>query len=156
MNRLVCAALLAAAPGALAAQPAATVPAQASQAAAAAPVTAEYYYRIKWGSAAEFKRLYERNHAPIMREMQKLGFVLKMEMEEPFTHLAGGPRWDLRVTVTYRDAASALVGGAFDKAFEAAEARLYPDKAAFQAEEARRFSLLEEHWDMFVVPVTAK
>ena len=128
---------------------------QAPQTAArTGPVTGEYYYRIKWGSAEEFKRLYERNHAPIMREMQKQGFITRMEVEEPFTHLAGGTRWDLRVTVTYRDAASAVVvGGAFDQAFEAAKARLYPDKAAFQAEEARRFSLLEEHWDIIVVPV---
>lgn len=129
--------------------------AQAPQAAAATgPVTVEYYYRIKWGSGEEFKRLYERNHAPIMREMQKQGFVTKMEVEEPFTHLAGGPRWDLRVTVTFREAASAIVvGGAFDKAFEAAKARLYTAKAAFQSEEARRFSLLEEHWDVIVTPV---
>ncbi len=117
-------------------------------------VTAEYYYRIKWGSHEEFKRLYERNHAPIMREMQKQGFVLKMEVEEPYTHLAGGVRWDLRVTVTYRDAASAVLGSRFDKAFADAEARLYPDKAKFTAEEARRFSLLEDHWDVIVMPVS--
>jgi hypothetical protein len=116
-------------------------------------VTAEYYYRIKWGSHDEFKRLYERNHAPIMREMQKQGFVLKMEVEEPYTHLAGGPRWDLRVTVTYRDASTALFGGGFEKAFANAQARLYSDKAKFDAEEARRFSLLEDHWDIIVMPV---
>ncbi len=45
------------------------------------------------------------------------------------------------------------MGGAFDQAFEAAKARLYQNKASFQAEETLRFSLLEEHWDMFVVPV---
>lgn len=129
------------------AQPAAT-------AAKNGTVTAEYYYRIKWGSAGEFKRLYERNHAPIMREMQRQGFVTKMEIEEPFTHLAGAPRWDLRVTATFPEAASAIVvGGAFDKAFAAAQARLYPDKKKFEAEEARRFSLLEEHWDVIVTPV---
>jgi hypothetical protein len=139
--------LLASAASILQAQPSST-------AGTTGPVTSEYYYRIKWGSAEEFKRLYERNHAPILREMQKQGFITKMEVEEPFTHLAGGPRWDLRVTVTYKDAASAIVvGGAFDTAFEAAKARLYADKEAFQAEEARRFSLLEEHWDMIVVPV---
>ena len=88
-----------------------------------------------------------------MREMQKQGFVTQMEMEEPFTHLAGGPRWDLRVTVVFRDAASAIqVGGEFDKAFGAAEERLYPDKKTFDAEEARRFSLLEDHWDVIVTP----
>jgi hypothetical protein len=117
-----------------------------------APVTAEYYYRIKWGGHDEFKRLYERNHAPIMREMQKQGFVLKMEVEEPYTHLAGGPRWDLRVTVTYRDAATALFGGGFEKAFAEAQARLYPDKPKF-TEEAQRFSLLEENWEIIVMTV---
>jgi hypothetical protein len=86
--------------------------------------------------------------------MQKQGFITRMEVEEPFTHIAGGPRWDLRVTIAFPDAASAIVvGGAFDKAFAATQARLYPDKAAFEAEEARRFSLLEDHWDMIVTPV---
>lgn len=124
-----------------------------SSAPSAAPVTAEYYYRIKWGSHTEFKQLYERNHAPIMREMQKQGFVTRIEVEEPYTHLAGGPRWDFRVTVTYRDAASAMFMGGLEKAFAETAARLYPDKARFDAEEARRFSLLEDHWDMVVMPV---
>ena len=132
-------------------------PAQAPQATAAAQqVTVEYYYRIRWGSAAEFRRLYERNHAPLLREMQRLGFIVAIKTEEPFTHMAGGARWDLRVTITFRDAASAvLVGGPFDQAFEAAGARLYPNREAYEAEEARRFSLLEEHWDVIVIPVAA-
>ena len=129
-----------------------SAPALSQPVAATGPVTAEYYYRIKWGSSEEFKHLYERNHAPIMREMQKQGYVTRMEIEEPFTHLAGGPRWDLRVTVTFRDAASAIfTKGDFDKAFSEATKRLYPDKAKFEVEEARRFSLLEEHWDVIVV-----
>ena len=127
----------------------------APPAATAGQVTVEYYYRIRWGSAPEFKRLYERNHAPILREMQRQGFITRIETEEPFTHLSGGARWDLRVTVTFRDAAAAVVvGGDFDRASEAASARLYPDRTTFDAEEARRFSLLEEHWDVIVTPVT--
>ena len=118
-----------------------------------APVTAEYYYRVKWGSLGEFKRLYERNHAPLMREMLKQGYVLNMVMEEPFTHMVGAPCWDLRVTVTFRDAASALPGGSFDDAYMAAEKRLYPDKARFDAEEKQRFALVEDHWDVFVMTV---
>ena len=146
MKYLIAAMLLAIAPPAHAQS--------ASSGAKTGPITAEYYYRIKWGSADEFKKLYERNHAPLMREMQRQGFVTRMEIEEPFTHLAGGTRWDLRVTATFADAASAIVvGGAFDKAFAAAEERLYPDKVKFAAEEARRFSLLEEHWDVIVTPV---
>ena len=128
----------------------AALPVQAQQ--AVAPVTAEYYYRIKRGSFGEFKDLYKRNHEPILKELEKQGFITAMRMESPFTHLAGGPRWDLRVTITYRDPASAVqVGGPFDKATKAVTARLYPDKAKFEAEEQRRFSLLEDHWDVIVV-----
>ena len=115
-------------------------------------VTVEYYYKIKWGSAAEFNELYKRNHAPILKEMQRLGFITAIRSEEPFTHMAGDQRWDKRVTITFRDAATAVVpGGAYDKASEPVVARLYPDKAKFEREEAKRFSLLEEHWDVIVV-----
>lgn len=131
-----------------------SAPAQVQPTSPAGQVTAEYYYRIKWGSGGEFKQLYEKNHAPILRELVKQGFITGMKVEEPLTHLAGGPRWDLRVTITYKDAASAvLVGGEFDQASVKATRRLYPDKVKFDAEEARRFSLLEDHWDVIVVPV---
>jgi hypothetical protein len=120
---------------------------------AAEPVTVEHYYRIKWGSSDEFMRLYDANHEPLLKEMQKQGRILTLRSDTPFTHMAGAPRWDLRVTITYADAASAVVvGGAFDKAFDAAKARLYPDKAKLDADEARRFGMLEEHWDVIVVP----
>lgn len=130
------------------------VPAAAQSAGDPGAITVEHYYRIKWGSAGEFKRLYKLNHAPMLAEMRKQGFITGMRTDEPFTHMAGGQRWDLRVTITYRDApAAVLVGGQFDKAFEAAKARLYPDKAKLEAEEARRFALLDEHWDVIVTPV---
>jgi hypothetical protein len=59
------------------------------------------------------------------------------------------------VRITYRDAPSAvLVGGPFDQASEAAKARFYPDKKKLDAEEAQRFALLEEHWDVIVTPIT--
>jgi hypothetical protein len=133
---------------AAAAQPAAT---------AAEPVTTEHYYRIKWGSAGEFKRLYKLNHAPILAELQKQGFITAIRTDEPFTHMAGGERWDLRVTISYREASSAVVvGGALDQATEAIAKRLYPDKAKFDADEAKRFSLLEEHWDVIVNEVKGR
>ena len=33
-------------------------------------------------------------------------------------------------------------------------AELYPDKAAYQREEQRRFEILDAHWDIVVDPVT--
>lgn len=134
---------------------AALMPAQlpAQSAAQSEAITVEHYYRIKWGSTDQFKQLYKRNHQPLLDEMQRQGFITRVETEEPFTHMAGDQRWDLRVRITYRDAPAAiLVGGAFDKAFEAAKAKLYPDKPKLDREEAQRFSLLEEHWDVIVTP----
>lgn len=134
----------------LAAAPAAAQPAAGSVASTAAPVTMEYYYRIKWGSAGEFKRLYNKNHAPLLAAMQQAGFIRSIRVDEPFTHMAGGPRWDLRVTIVFRDAAAAISDPRWDVLWEQARARLYTDKAAFDAEEDRRFAMLEEHWDVVV------
>ena len=145
MFRLIGAALLVSlTPAAASAQ---VAPAEA----AAQRVTIESYYRIKWGSLDEFKRLYERNHAPLLRELQKSGIIVAMKMDQPFTHMAGGVRWDLRVTITYRDAASAMdLDKPGHKLWEEATARLYRDKKKLDEEEARRFGLLEDHWDVVI------
>ena len=146
MKRLAMAAALAAAGPAGAQSQPATV--------AKAPVTIESYYRIRWGSFEEFMTLYRRNHAPILEEMRRQGFFTAVRIEEPFTHMAGDQRWDLRVTLTYRDAESAVgTSGVYERAAAPVIAKLYPDRAAHRAAEARRFSLLEEHWDVIVTPV---
>lgn len=115
-------------------------------------VTIEYYYRIKWGHAGEFLKLYKKNHEPLLKEMQKRGFITGMKIDEPYTHMAGGTRWDLRVTITYRDGIAAVGDepGGWDDVSDEVEKKLYPDKAAHEAEESRRMGLLEEHWDVLV------
>ncbi|GAA0645929.1 hypothetical protein [Brevundimonas lenta] len=115
----------------------------------AEPVVVESYYRIRWGGMGEFMELYRRNHAPVLEAMQARGFITGIEIEQPFTHMAGDQRWDLRVTITYRDADAAL-GPEYGAAAEAEMDRLYTDVAGHTAEEARRFSLVEEHWDVVV------
>ena len=114
-------------------------PVAANGAAAARPVTIEYYYKVRWGTMDEFLRLYRKNHEPILREMQKSGWITRIFEQQPFTHMAGGQRWDLRVTLVYRDAEAAVgVGGSYDQAVEAVTRRLFPDRAALDAEEAKR------------------
>lgn len=110
----------------------------------------EYYYRVKWGSLKRFIELYEKNHAPLLAEVRKDGFILDMKTEYPFTHLAGGPRWDMRVTIIYRDAAAAINDPAWETRWAEAKGRLYKDLKKFDAEEAERFSLLEDHWDVII------
>lgn len=127
------------------------VEAPVAVAAKATPVTIEYYYRIRWGAMDEFRALYAKNHQPILDEMKRLGFITHIETATPFTHMAGGPRWDLRVTITYRGAEDAVGNGTgYDAAAEEVGARLFPDLAKFKAEEAKRFALVEDHWDVIV------
>lgn len=141
---VILAAALLALPGAGRAQSAATQAAPASK-----PVTIEYYYRIKWGQHAAFRKLYDRNHAPVLKEMQRLGWLRAIRIDSPVTHMAGGTRWDLRVTLTYRDAEAAM-GAGYSVAAEAAMTRLYPDAAKHIREEDERMAMLEEHWDVVV------
>ncbi len=114
------------------------------------PTKVEYYYRVKWGSLKEFVALYEKNHQPLLEEVRKDGFILDMKTEYPFTHLAGGPRWDMRVTITYSDAAAAVNDPAWEEKWVEAKTRLYKDLKKLDAEEAKRFSLLEDHWDVII------
>ncbi|HTU12964.1 MAG TPA: hypothetical protein VMG08_18890 [Allosphingosinicella sp.] len=135
----------------LAAQPA-PGPAPAP-AAAPAPVTVESYYRIRWGSFWEFMEIYNRHHAPILAELQRLGFIRAIRVETPITHMAGDQRWDLRVTIAYRDAVGAAgADPAYDEAVREISRRLFTDRAAHLAAETRRFAMLEEHWDVLVAP----
>lgn len=115
------------------------------------PVTVEYYYRVRWGGMDEFRALYAKNHQPVLDEMKRLGFITHIESATPFTHMVGAARWDWRVTITYRSAEDAVGSGTgYDAAAEAVGTRLFPDLAKFKAEEARRFALLDEHWDVIV------
>lgn len=141
----------------VAAQPAIPSAAQAAAQAGAKPITVESYYRVKWGSMDEFLRLYERNELALLEEMKRQGLIVALSFDQPFTHLAAGPRWDFRARITYRDAAGAVeTGGYYDKAFAAARAQLIPDKKRWEAEQAKRLGLLDDHWDVVVDPVTFK
>lgn len=116
------------------------------------PVVVEAYYRIKWGSEREFISLFEKNHLPILEEAKARGLVLDIRIDLPYTHMVGGARWDIRVRTTYRDASAAmLTDPAWGPVFDDAEARLKKANPKFDDEEKRRFSLLDEHWDVVLV-----
>lgn len=108
------------------------------------PYVVEYYYQAKWGAFDEFFRLFKKNHLPVLMKEKELGRILKVEASRPRLHGTEDGRWDLRVTITWRDAATGNDG--FDPA--PIVAQLYPDKATFDREEQRRFELLIAHWDV--------
>ncbi len=111
--------------------------------AAGAPVEVLYFYRTRWGGHDEFVELFRRNHWPILREQLASGRFLAVEMSTPRFHGDGRADWDILVSIIYRDWAAMEEHSDAEIA-----ARLYPDRETFKREEARRFELLEAHWDI--------
>jgi hypothetical protein len=107
------------------------------------PVTAAYFYRIRWGSVDEWLELYERNHLPILRAQIESGRMLETRTYVPRFHGDGRADWNVMVTITYRDWAAME-----EHADDEIVARLYPDRDRLKAEERRRFELIEAHWDV--------
>jgi hypothetical protein len=107
------------------------------------PQTIAYYYVIRWGHGDEFIELFERNHWPILREQLAAGRFTDVRAYVPRFHGDGRADWNFLVTITYRNWSAIQ-----DHSDAEIAARLYPDQKTFAAEEARRFSLLEAHWDV--------
>ena len=107
------------------------------------PVTAAYYYRVRWGHHDEWVELFLRNHWPVLREQQRGGRILDVRLYQPRFHGDGRADWDVLVTITWRDWAAMEEHSEPELAL-----RLYPDQETFRSEERRRFELLEAHWDV--------
>ncbi len=109
-------------------------------------VVVESYYRPKWGLAGEFIGLYKKNHLPVLKQLQAEGRIQSIVAVKPRYHATEDGRWDYRVTLTFRDAASAHDPGHE----EAIKKQLFPDQKTYVAEEQRRFEILISHWDILV------
>ena len=110
---------------------------------AAAAVTVQYFYKIRWGFQEEWVELLKRNHWPLLRAQLELGRLLDVRAYAPRFHGDGRQDWTFEVTITYRDWA------ALEEHTELAIVeRLYPDAEKLRKEEQRRFELVEAHWDV--------
>ena len=113
------------------------------------PYVIEYYYKTKWGSADEFLQLFRKNHLPVLKKQIEAGRILSVKLEKPQFHSTEDGRWDLRVTITFKNAAAFNSPSTEEEIVK----RLYPDQATFKREEQRRFEILLSHWDVPVVAV---
>ena len=108
--------------------------------------TIEGYYKVKWGHQAEFLELYKKNHYPLLKKAIEKGDLLSITLEKTLQHGTEDGRWDYRVTLVFKN-----VQAAFDPNLtEPYKKALYPDQATFKKEEARRFEILDAHWDVQV------
>ena len=108
-----------------------------------APVTVEYYYKVKWGHQEEFIELFRRNHYPILAEQVKSGRMLKFEAWEPRFHGEGRSDWTFMTVIVYKNWQAFGESGSAELI-----ERLYPDQEAYKSEERRRFEILDAHWDV--------
>jgi hypothetical protein len=114
------------------------------------PVTAAYYYKVRWGFQQEFERLFFKNHYPVLKDQMGAGGRIKaVNVYRPTFHGEGRADWTFLVVITFSNWA-ALGGPSPD---EAIAKRLYPDQETFKKEEARRFEILDAHWDVPIVDV---
>ncbi len=112
----------------------------------------EYYYKVRWGHQQEFLALFRKNHLPVLEREIALGRSVRISAAAPRDHATEDGRWDYRVTIVFADAATAASPGPVMES-ETEMRRLFPDKAAFEREEQRRFEILDAHWDLPLVPL---
>lgn len=72
-----------------------------------APFVVEQTYWIKPGKELQFIGLFEKNRAPLLRAKIKEGRILWVRLSKPRFN-ATNEQWDLRVTIAWRDADSAI------------------------------------------------
>ncbi len=121
------------------------------QAAANAPYTIEYYYKVQWGHQQEFLQLFLKNHYPLLKKMVESGRMTAVKIETPAYHTTEDGRWDYRVTITFKNSTVATTANPDE---DALIHQLYPDQETYKKEEQRRFEILVSHWDLPVTNIT--
>lgn len=121
--------------------------------AAGQPYAIEYYYKTQWGHQQEFLNLFLKNHYPLLKKIQSTGRILSVQIESPAYHGTEEGRWDYRVTIVWKDSTVATTPDPNESKFIH---ELWPDQAAYEKEEQRRFEILISHWDLPVTDITPK
>jgi hypothetical protein len=139
---MLAAAIALAAPGT-----AGTVVPPKSQTTAVRDVTTWYFYKVRWGHQDEFLDLFQRNHYPVLKARMQGGGYSAIRTYVPRYHGDGRADWTFAVELVAREGASGVPSE------EEIIKKLYPDQAKFRKEEARRFEILDAHWDVPLNPV---
>ena len=94
--------------------------------------------------------LFRKNHVPFLQRQLEKGILLDVQLEAPREHQPEESRWDLRMTLIYRDAATAYRADNIAEADYNVIVKNDQAEAIFNREERRRFELLLAHWDVNV------
>ena len=100
-----------------------------------------YFYTVKWGFQDEFLDLFQRNHYPLLKAREKAGQYRSVRTFVPEFHGDGRADWTFAVELIVPPNPPTTPTN------EDFIAKIYPDRAKFDREEARRFEILVAHWD---------
>src|SRR5438094_1048130 len=89
----------------LLATPAASVAQGAPPAGSTEPFVVEYYYKVRWGYADEFIRLFKKNHYPVLKRQMELGHIQTITAEAARCHGTEDGRWEYSVAPLWKIAA---------------------------------------------------
>jgi hypothetical protein len=105
------------------------------------PKVTWYFYTVKWGFQDEFLDLFQRNHYPLLKAREKAGQYVSVRTFVPEFHGDGRADWTFAVELVVPPNAPTTPTN------EEFVTKMYPDRAKFNREEARRFEILVAHWD---------
>jgi hypothetical protein len=114
-----------------------------AQSPAAQERTVWYFYRVTWGHQDEFLELFKKNHYPVLKE-QMGDRLVRFKAYVPQFHGDGRGDWTFATEIVFKNDAEFLA----PSPEQAIVKRLFPDQAAFRREEAKRFEILDAHWDI--------
>jgi hypothetical protein len=106
-----------------------------------APYIVEWIYKVKLGHEAEFWQIFKKYQIATLDKEKEEGGVLKYEVFRPGQHTSGDHRWSYRIVIYYKDQSAPGRASAIERT-------LFPDQAAMNREEERRWDLTEDHWDL--------
>lgn len=114
---------------------------QARAQTSAKPYLVEWVYRIKYGYQEEWWKIFLKYQIATLDKEKDLGYVTSYQVVRPGLHTSEDSRWDYRIVIAYKDAASATHGSEVEKS-------LFPDTELRKREENRRWELTTNHWDL--------
>ena len=113
----------------------------ASPAAAAEPYQVEWVYHVRYGHQGEWWNLFRKYQVAILDREKQLGYVTDYTIKRPGLHTSEDAHWDYRIIITYPSYDASQHEGEVERA-------LFPDRAALNRDEDRRWELTVNHWDL--------
>jgi len=86
----------------------------------------------------------EGQSLPFIKKTIEHGDIISVVAEVPVLHSGEDTRWDFKVTIIFKDAATAMSATLTDPY----KKQRYPDLDKLKKDEQHRFQLLLAHWDV--------